>query len=218
MRPLLWVLGLLFPIVALAAKGDMTEIRYEDMEPGERPYLSRILVHGDWLRLDYGHDTGEYILFNPVSRHLYQVSPEVRRILEIPVLEVRDVWPGDWQLVVEEGGSKANRTLRVSLHGQTCIESRSADLLPREVAMLAAFRQALAGNQARTWQATPDDVRDPCVLAVEVREAGIEYRQGLPLMIRYGDGRQRRYLGHGTLPLRPELFQLPGEYERIVLP
>lgn len=53
---------------------------------------------------------------------------------------------------------------------------------------------------------------------MDVREAGIEYRQGLPLLIRHGDGRQRRYLGHGALPLRPDLFQLPDAYQRFLLP
>jgi hypothetical protein len=84
--------------------------------------------------------------------------------------------------------------------------------------MLVAFRQALEGNPVRTWQATREEVRDPCVLAVEVKESEIEYRQGLPLLIRHSDGRQRRYLGHGALPLRPELFQLPDAYQRFLLP
>lgn len=106
MRPLFWVLGLLFPVLVLAETAQMTEIRYEDLGPGGISYLSLILVYGDRLRLDYGLDTGEHVLFDTSSRQLYQVSPEARRILEIPVIEARDAWPADWQLVVEEGGSK----------------------------------------------------------------------------------------------------------------
>lgn len=218
MTRLVWLLVLLFPVLARAETAGMTEIRYEDSEPGLAPYLSRLLIHGDQLRLDYGRDGDDFILFNAAERRVYQVSPESRRILEIPAVPVSYDWPQDWRLRIEVGGSKANRSLRLELGGRTCMEVRSTDLLPRQMAVLAAFRAALAGNQARTWQATPEDVRDPCILAVEVREAGIEYRHGLPLLIRYDDGRQRRYLAHGALPLRPELFGLPEGYERFVLP
>ena len=218
MRRVFWLLGLLFPAFALAETASMTEIRYEDAEPGQVPYLSRLLIQADRLRLDHGQDGNDYILFDASVRSLFQVSSESRRILEIPVIPVRYDWPQAWQLRVEAGGSKANKTLRVELDGRLCLDLRSTDLLREQMALLAAFQVALAGNQARTWQATPEDLRDPCVLAVEVREAGIEYRQGLPLLIRYGDGRQRRYLSHSEQPLRPELFRLPEGYERFALP
>ena len=90
-------------------------------------------------------------------------------------------------------------------------------LIGRVANLLADFRRMLAANQANAWQATPDDMRQPCSLALDVQAAGVEYSQGLPLAVRYWDGRSRVYQGHARLPARPELFELPAGYSRFVI-
>ena len=41
-----------------------SEIDYLDQEPEQAAYVSRILVQGDLLRMDYGHDAEDFILYD----------------------------------------------------------------------------------------------------------------------------------------------------------
>ena len=83
--------------------------------------------------------------------------------------------------------------------------------------MLRDFYRALAGNQASSWSSAPQELRQPCFLAVAVREAGLEYQNGLPLAIHYWDGRSRVYQSQRQRPAQAALFELPSGYQRFII-
>lgn len=103
------------------------------------------------------------------------------------------------------------------MNGRTCVEFKSAPMLSREARLLEDFRRSLAGNQSAAWAATPEALREPCALAVDVQAAGVEYSQGLALGIRYWDGRSRVYQGHLLRGAEPDLFELPVGYSRTLI-
>jgi hypothetical protein len=195
----------------------MTVIRYEDRDADQTVYLSRIFVLGGLMRMDYGRDDEGFILFDRAANTVWHVSPGDRRLTGIAARVVDDVWPKQWKLIQAVLPSEQGGVNQVRLNGVLCAEFKFAPLLKFEAGLLADFRRALAANQATAWQGTPDDLREPCLLAIDVREAGIEYRQGLPLAIRYWDGRSRVYQGHEKRLARPELFELPKDYLRFVI-
>lgn len=194
--------------------GSMTEIVYQDSEPGEAPYLSRILAYGDMLRLDYGVDAEDYTLFDRKAGKVYVVAHGNERITEIGAAKSKVKLPKGWRLDVTDS---APQTRQLSVNGRLCLEVRSAPLLPAESRLLADLRRALAKSQAAAWQAMPEDLRDPCYLAVDGTRAGFEYEQGLALSIRYADGRGRSYRSHVVREAQPELFELPAGYKRFIL-
>jgi len=195
----------------------MSEIRYADREPEEAAYVSRILVLGEKMRMDYGKDDAGFVLFDRAARMVWHVSPGDRRLSGIAAGKVGDVWPPDWKLARDEMPSEQGVLSQVRLNDVLCVEFKSAPMLFHEATLLADFRRLLAANQAKAWRETPPEARKPCALALDVHAAGIEYSQGLPLAIRYWDGRTRVHLGHATLPPRPELFELPAGYTRFVV-
>ena len=195
----------------------MTEIRYEDREPEQSAYVSRILILGDRMRMDYGQDDQGFILFDRGAKKVWHVAPSERRLTGIAAGTVKDVWPKEWKLSQEATPSEKGVLTQLRLNGALCVEFKSAPLLKSEARLLGDFRRMLAANQASAWLGTPDDIRQPCSLALDVRAAGIEYSRGLPLAIRYWDGRSRVYLGHDKRSPRPELFELPDGYARFVV-
>ncbi len=201
---------------------DMTEIRYLDQEPDQSAYTSRVLVLGERLRMDYGHDDEDFILYDRRAGMVWLVAHGERRLTGIPARSMREVvktaaWPQGWKLSQERQASDANVLFQVRLNKQLCMEFKSAPILKSETRLLRDFRRALAGNQADSWNGTPEALRQPCTLVVDVRLAGLEYQQGLPLAIRYWDGRGRIYQSHTTRTAQPDLFELPATYQRFVI-
>jgi len=213
----------LFGALAMnAMAADMTEIDYLDQEPEQAAYVSRILVQGDLLRMDYGHDAEDFILYDRHAGRVWLVAHGERRITGIPALPMKQVatiaaWPQGWNISLERQSSGANALNQARLNDQLCAEFKSAPILKDETRMLRDFRRALAGNQAVAWNGTPQGLRQPCTLLLDVRQAGLEYQQGLPLAIRYWDGRSRVYQNHATRAAQPTLFELPAAYQRFVL-
>ena len=196
----------------------MIEIRYEERAPNQPPALSRILVWGQLLRLDYGQDDADFVLYDHPARRIWHVSREARQMTGIAVAPARYHWPADWRLSQEQYQSGPDVITRVQLNGQLCAEFKSAPMLAEPADLMRRFRKGVAGKQADAWGRTANTSRQPCALALEVREAGIEYRHGMPLAVRYWDGRVRLYQRHDTLPVRRELFELPEDYSRVVAP
>ncbi len=212
------LLGLIWSCTLFA--GDittMTEIRYEEKESDQPVYRNRILIFGERLRMDYGQDDEDFILYDRRENIAWHVAREGRRLVGINASPVRYAWPKTWKLAQEQFASGANRLTRVHVNEHLCVEFKSAPILKEEARLLRDFRRALAGNQSSTWSATPEELRHPCNLAIDVKEAGIEYRQGLPLAIRYWDGRSRVYQSHQAREAKPELFELPADYRRFML-
>lgn len=210
---MLRLLILLIPFACARAES-MTEIRYLDRE-AEQAYPSRILILGERMRMDEGRDDGDFILFDRPAGMVWLVGHEDRRLTGIPALPepMRAApWPQGWRFVLEPGTQWQGR-----LNGELCVEFRSAPILAQEARMLRDYHQALAGNQAVAWSGTPADLREPCALAVDVRHAGLAYEQGLPLVIRYWNGRSRTYEGQAVRDARPGLFELPADYRRFII-
>ncbi len=193
----------------------MTEIRYEEREPEQPAHIARILILGERLRLDYGRDDGGFILFDRAANIVWHVAVEGRRLMGLVPTPPEVDWPAAWKLTRETMASGENRLSQVRVNDQLCLEFKNAPILKREAALLRSFRRALAGNHARIWRETPDEYRHPCNLALDVKEAGVEYQEGLLLAVRYWDGRSRVYLSHRFTEPRRELFELPQGYERI---
>ena len=190
----------------------MTEIRFTDGEPDQTPHLSRIFVLGNRMRMDFGRDDQGFILFDRAVGTIWHVSPTDRRITGVVPAKAPNLWPARWVLSQDEMPSEQSVLRQIRVNDVLCAEFKTSSTLQYEASMLADFRRALKVKQAKFWQGMAEDERHPCMLAVDVHAAGVEYDRGLPLAIRYWDGRTRIFQGHERLAPRPELFALPGGY------
>lgn len=209
-----WLVVCLMCLPGLALASPMLEIQFEDIEPGEAPYLSRVLIAGDKMRLDYGNDAEDFTLYDRKAGKVYVVSHEARRITEVKAGKATLSQPADWQVDVQQEAAGAEQRVKVSLNGKVCLEARAVKtLLPDASRMLRDLRRALAGHQSASWQATPKELREPCFLLLDVLKAGIEYDYGMPLSLNYGDGRSRTYRSHAVREAPASLLKLPAGYQ-----
>lgn len=202
--------------------GEMSVLRFVEREPGQAETGRRALILGERLRLDYGGDAEDYLLFDRAARMLWLVNHGEKRVTGIPAANLRAVaqriaWPADWTWSLERQQSQENTLYQVRVNQRLCVEFKAAAQYRAEARMLRDYSRALAARRAAEWEAAPEAARDPCFLLLEVRQAGLEYEQGLPLAIRRGDGRQRLFQAGERAPARLELFETPAGYMRLML-
>ena len=211
--PLALLAGLCFVLPAWAAQTTQaTEILYHDSIPDRPDGTTRILVAKDRLRMDDGGEGKDYILFD--GKAIYLVARAARTTTVIPANRPR---PRDSALVpvtLNMHRSGTGLVIRLGLRNRQCVELRTAPMLKEEMILLQFLHQAMAADQAAVLASIPEALRDPCDWALAVQEAGVEYRFGLPLDIRYANGRQRTYRTHAIRQLPAELFELPAGHRQ----
>ena len=217
MTRFVFLLALLVPAWANAA--DMIRLVYQDRDPGGPPYVTRMLITPEFMRIDSGHDRGDFILLDRAAHKVYSVDHSARQILVIAQQRVAARVPKPWR-VQSRVATVRPGTVRqeISVNGKLCATLvATAKLFPDAVAAQREYKDVLAATQWRTWQNTPVDMRDPCDLALQVTEIPLQYSQGLPLEEDDADGRTRSIQEEGRVPLDAALFVLPKGYQAIGL-
>lgn len=212
---------LLFSGIGLAARAEgMVEVSFMDQPAEGGGYVTRFLVTDRYLRMDYGQDRDDFVLFDRQTRRAYNVTHEQRQILLIepgPVtMERPERWEVRDELLSDERG---RRTFDIQVNGLHCSRiTASPTFLPEVAQALAEFNELMTSAQSATFQATPAELRHPCELARYVFEHQLWLKNGLPLYEANGDGSIRRLLGYQTgLSERRGLFALPARYQTIRL-
>lgn len=65
--------------VPVWAAATMSELNYQDADPGTAAYRTRILVTPDYLRMDTGNDNGDFVLLKRSSGELLNVIRSEQR-------------------------------------------------------------------------------------------------------------------------------------------
>lgn len=216
------VLAMIPPV---AAAGKSIRLQFLEQEPSlAEPYVTRMLVTPQYLRIDDGDDHGDYVLFDRDSRAIYSVSHEERRILEIRpreigirppepfVHEVREADAGD---VPPVGGVQV-RLFRYSTNGTLCYEVYAAPgLLDDARLALAGMAHTLAGEHAVTVPLMPEELRSDCDLADYVFVPDRHLGAGFPVRSRDAQGRLRQLQDYDeAYAVDDGLFLLPSDYQR----
>jgi hypothetical protein len=218
MRYKLLILGMMLSVHAWAAT--MTELNYLDSDAGTPAYRTRILVTPDFLRMDTGGDDENFALLNRATGKLYNVSHDDRQVYLYDTQTPKIKLPAPWKITqhVTQINASTHR-FDWAVNGKTCGEiTATSKLQPDTVIALQQYWRALALSQWKTWQRTPDDVRNQCDLARYVVAIPFVFQYGLPLSDEANGGLSRHYQSDSVVPLRAELFVLPTTYKLIKAP
>lgn len=202
------VLGMLGLGTAHAA--DMTVLHYVDQDPGGVPYVTRILVTQDFMRMDGGEDNADFALLDRRHRQLVNVSRDSKLAL---VFASGALPPRPASLKSRLDVSKAapgTQRFRLEVNGVVCSEGIAAlGAAPDAARAMAELKSVLAATQYRVWKDTPAELQHDCDLANQVWETGSTLKLGLPLEEREFTGRTRKFERETRQPLQPELFRVP---------
>ena len=215
--------GLLSALATGAAAESASLLVYQVWEQGTEPYVSRVIVTDDYLRLDEGADEGGYTLFDRRQEILYNVSPDDRSVLvmehSVPVGEQNQGLILQEEVKVDAKAptvaGQQPKNVRLMANGELCAELVVIEgVMQDAVDALSELKLALARIQAATLQAMPLDMRTPCDLAANVYAADRSLRFGLPLQER-SEGRSQ-----SLVDFRPDyevdegLLALPQDFDR----
>lgn len=175
-----------------------TAVYFVEQEPDFEPMRTRMIVTPQFLRIDDGRDSGDFLLYHRGERTIYNVSASDALILIIApqaigaaptALEHRI--ERDAASAPDVGGKKVRR-YRLFTNSDACYDLYAAEgLLPEVVAALREYREALAGEHAQALAFTPADMQTPCDLANNIYAPARHLAHGFPIRLDETSGRGR---------------------------
>lgn len=203
----------------VAHASDMIALRYVDQDPGAAPYLTRILVTPDFLRMDDGHDGSDFILLDRRRKKVINVlrGSNMAMVFTPGPLPAK---PADWtsRLETRQKGH-GTQHFSLSVKGVVCSEGVAArQAAPDAARAMSELKSVLAATQYRVWEESPRELQYDCDLANQVWDSGATLTLGLPLEEREFSGRSRQFESETRQPLQPELFRVPDGMAEISAP
>jgi hypothetical protein len=185
-------------------------LRYVDQDAGDPGYLTRILVTPDFMRMDDGHDDGDFILLDRKQRRLINVMRSNNLAMVFTPAKV-PAEPVGWKpQLTSHAAAKGTRRFTLVLNGVTCLEGVAAKQAAADAARaMAEMKAVLAATQYRMWRDSPADMQHDCDLANQVWAFESVLELGLPLEERDFRGRTRQFESEIRIPLDPVLFLVP---------
>jgi hypothetical protein len=207
-------------VTAMARAETMVEADYMDQQENAGGYVTRYLVTDHFLRMDFGKDHDDFVLFDRQAKRVYNVTLEQRQILVIEPGPVTVPKPERWDVKEDALNDERGRHVyEIKVNGYTCSHiTASEQLLPEVAQALREFNDVMRATQAATYLATPAEFRHPCDLARLVLEPQRWLSHGLPLDEVNLDGTSRRLLNDRVgVVVRAGVFELPEGYRTVNL-
>jgi hypothetical protein len=198
----------------------MTQLIFEELEPGIEPYTTRLLMNKRYLRLDDGSDAGDFVLFDRVKGEIYNIDHQDRSMIAFqrtaPIGLDRPA-----SFIVERAalenapqvGDMRAVEHRFIAEGRLCKTSINFNgLLPDAARALTQYQYVLMQQNQKTFSAIPDNVKTPCYLANNYFQQSAELKVGFPVLVRDYQGREKRLLDFAEINKSSRLFDRPEGY------
>lgn len=195
---------------------------FSETERGGEPFATRMLVTSKFLRIDYGVDTDDFILFDRKRPTIFSVNRNDKTVLVIEPLPITLAAPSPFEHSVEQDsaqapavGGKPVARFRFKTNHTQCYDVFAAkDLLPDAVAALREYHETIAGQHARAMEVTPKDMQRACDLANYIFAPTRHLAQGFPVRQQDIEGNTRQLVNYKEgFAVDPMLFRLPAEFK-----
>jgi hypothetical protein len=196
----------------------MTVLRYLDQDPGDPPYLTRILVTPDFMRMDGGEDEGDFILLDRRQRQVINImhGNKLAMVFTPGPMPPR---PANWSArLTTQPAADGTQRFSLSVKQVVCSDGVAGRGAPDAARAMAELKAILAATQYRVWKDSPRELQHDCDLANQVWESGATLKLGLPLEEREFTGRTRQFESESSQPVQPELFRVPDGLTAINAP
>ena len=213
----------LLALSAGTAAGQAGLLVYQVWEEGIEPYVSRVLVTEDHVRLDEGGDGGGYTLFDRQQEIIYNVQTEDRSILVLnaqgPATDGGDSLILNEEVKLDQAAPKVAgeqpKEVRLFANGELCSEMVVVEgVMEDALEGLRELKLSLARIQSATLESMPLSMRTPCDLAANLYAADRPLSFGLPLQER-STGRSQSLVDFAPdHPADDALFELPVDFSR----
>jgi hypothetical protein len=200
-----------------------TALYFEEQERGGEPAPTRMLVTPDFLRIDYGQDNDDFILYDRKRPTIYSINHADKTTLVISPKRVTAKPPKSLRHEVKQDraplpavGGKVVVHYELFTNDRRCYDLFAADgLLPEALPALREYAQTMAGEQGATLAFTPKEMQDTCDIANHVFVPTRHLAHGFPVRSEDFAGKTRQLVNYEQgKTFSPSLFVVPEGYRR----
>lgn len=233
MKTIYFSLAWLLVLVSISCTGERQQLKvqalslsYSETEQGIDPYPVRMLITDQFLRLDDGEASEDYLLFNRQEKAIYSVTPEDKSVLKIPFREIKlnkqsgplvtavKNTAGDLPKFMDKDAT--HHSLRVG--GRQCYDVVAVEgLYPDAVLAMREYLLTLAGEQAVNINKTPVEMREPCMLSNLVFSPLKHLDYGFPLREWDYRGYIRELKDIESITVSSTLFEINPDFQVLTM-
>lgn len=210
-------------LAAACTRAETTALYFSEQAPEGETFATRMLVTDRYLRIDYGVDTDDFILFDRKLPTIFSINHNDKTIMVIRPAPIRLERPARFEHRTEKTadtppavGGKPVTHYRLSTNDELCIDIFAAkDLLPTAVAALREYHLSIAGEHAAAMTNAPPEAKSDCDLANFVFAPTRYLEYGFPIRQQDLEGNVRQLVDFKqNLKIDDKLFKLPDSYRQ----
>ncbi len=206
---------------ALAEKIQSLILHYDEVEHGVSSHNARYIINDKFMRIDNGHESDDYILFNVKDKTIDSVNHDDKTILHIdandwkqPEFEFKVTLHNEIMQGAPKVHGKDVYSYQIKADGEMCTNvSLIKDIYLDKMEILYQYQQVLSGQQVATLKNTPIDFQTPCFLVDQIYHTGDYYKMGLPLQITFSRDYMKLLKDYTSAEFDSKLFTLPESYK-----
>lgn len=197
-------------------------VNFDEQRPGEAQGHSRMIISDEFLRIDNGEETDDFLLFNRAMKKIFNIVHDDETVLVIDAGEepamvgteratIRaESEPSN--VVVDRLGKHKSTYHKLFIGDKTCLSLIAVEgLLPEALKAMNEYRRALSFELAKGLQQQNNN--DVCYRGLNIDEADFRQRFGFPIREWNDDGYQRFLTNYRVGVLIPgRLFEIPSSY------
>jgi len=197
-----------------------------EREEGIDPYPVRMLITSNYLRMDEGSMSDNFLLYDRKSRDIFSITHPNRRIMKIPYRKglsqnTDTINFGQHEMRTEgmpEFGGRQPRHMAFSANEKTCYEVIAVSgVLDDAVDAIRGYLLTLAGEQITNLNKTPVEFRTDCLLSNLIYQPVKHLDYGFPLREWDYKGYVRELVSYDNQSVETALFTLNPDYQMFQL-
>jgi len=195
---------------------------FQETDVGSEPFITRLIVTDDFMRLDEGDDQTDFTLLDRKNNIIYTVTHDQKRIMQVLPRETEN--KVEQKLVMDakkiknsevpsiEGKQPVHYQLQVN--EKVCTEVYAIkDFNPKVSAALREFNTILASIHLANLHNTPVEMLEDCFLAHAIKSPSRNLQFGFPILQRDETGASRLLVDYDhEFQSNEGIFTLPKEY------
>ncbi|MEJ2060272.1 MAG: hypothetical protein P8Y64_07270 [Gammaproteobacteria bacterium] len=199
-----------------STRGKAVILTFQEQEPGTTTYTTRVIVTARYLRMDQGHDNGDFLLFDRKTGEIQSVNHEddtVLRIYRHPI-KAKPAIPFKTGVKTERDpkapslDGKRPTLVTFTANGTACYHVVAVKgFLDDARKGMQALKQTLAGEAALNLARRPASMQHACSLANSIFAAADHLAYGFPVQEWDNKGYRRSLVDYRRdVPVKPSWF------------
>lgn len=217
----------LFIAASISACQEKTGVKpsmalFAEQETDVEPYKTRIIVNNDYMRMDDGENSNDFVLLDRKTKIIYSANSDNNTIMTVAARKVDVESPMKLSMSNDKVATsekvptidgKTPEHYGFSVNGVVCYEAMLVKgMLPDMVKAMQTFADILAGDSAITLSVMPADMHNACDLAGSTFAPSRHLKFGFPVQ-EWKQGYSRTLLEYKEdYVIDSKLFELPKDY------